>query len=106
MRTKQLAKVEFDILKCIEQNHDSIQEQSSIIEELADKRLIDIATQAMKEKMKINREKGRGGWWRESECSIRTLNNMLKDHIDKGDDMRDIMILSAMIYVRELIDEE
>lgn len=68
----------------------------------ADYRLVYFAGEAMKEKLGIARSRGRGGWWNPEECSIDLLRQMLRDHVEKGD-MRDVMNIAAMIYVRECI---
>jgi hypothetical protein len=68
----------------------------------ADYRLADYAHRAMCEKLAIARSKGRGGWWNPEECSIDYLRELLRKHVEKGD-MRDVMNLAAMVYVRECI---
>ena len=68
----------------------------------ADFRLVDFARQAMQEKLAIARSRGRGGWWNPDECSVNLLRQMLREHVEKGD-MRDVMNIAAMIYVRECI---
>lgn len=60
---------------------------------------IDRFAAAMKEKMAKSREKGRGGW---ADTNVRTadaLNEMLNEHIAKGDPM-DVAILAMMLYMR------
>lgn len=69
----------------------------------ADYRLTNYAQQAMCEKLAIARGKGRGGWWNPEECSIDLLRTLLSEHVEKGD-MRDVMNIAAMIYVRECVD--
>lgn len=69
---------------------------------IADNYLVAIAGKAMAEKLEAARKKGRGGWWRE-DCAVSDLRQMLRDHIKKGD-MRDVMNLAAMIFVREIVD--
>lgn len=69
----------------------------------ADYRLVDYARRAMQEKLAVARDKGRGGWWNPEQCDIDELRRMLREHVEKGD-MRDVMNIAAMIYVRECID--
>lgn len=73
---------------------------SADLERHADGILIRLATLGMEEKLGQARESGRGGWWNGEVCSIEFLRELLTDHIEKGD-MRDVMNLAAMIYVRE-----
>lgn len=68
-------------------------------DEEADNCLVELAQDAMTEKLKIARNKGRGGWW-STECDTGDLLEMLKAHVDKGD-MRDVMNIAAMIYFRQ-----
>lgn len=75
------------------------------IEELADMRLLDLAQRAMRDKLALARMKGRGGWWNEAECSIEHLRSLLREHVEKGD-MRDVMNLAAMVFVREVADAQ
>lgn len=70
---------------------------------VADDRLCQYASMAMKEKLEEKRAEGRGGWWDDSRCSIEVLRKMLAEHVEKGD-MVDVMNLSAMIYARECKD--
>ncbi len=68
-------------------------------DEFMDNELTNSVKKAMEEKLKVARQKGRGGWW-STDCNTKHLREMLKEHIDKGD-MRDVMNLSAMIFYRE-----
>lgn len=70
---------------------------------VADMALVAYASEAMREKLAAAREKGRGGWWDDGECQVEHLKEMLIDHVSKGD-MRDVMNIAAMIYVREIVD--
>jgi len=79
--------------------------EKSYLEETADMRLLDLAQRAMREKLSLARRKGRGGWWNQAECSIDHLKALLSDHVEKGD-MRDVMNLAAMVYLREVADEQ
>ena len=74
-----------------------------IYDELADFQLVGYAANAMREKLALARSRGRGGWWDETECTIEHLRSLLRGHIEKGD-MRDVLNLAAMIYVREIAD--
>lgn len=53
---------------------------------------------AIEAKMRINRQKGRGGWHTQ-ECSAELLRQLLVDHIAKGDPL-DVMIIAGMLYAR------
>lgn len=79
--------------------------ERSYIEETADMRLLDLSQRAMREKLRIARHKGRGGWWNDTECSIDHLRALLREHVEKGD-MRDVMNLAAMVFVREVADAQ
>jgi hypothetical protein len=68
--------------------------------QIADERLCQYAKMAMEEKLEEKRLEGRGGWWNSDECSIDSLRQMLREHIEKGD-MVDVMNFAAMIYARE-----
>jgi len=72
------------------------------LDDAADASLVTYAGLAMISKLKASREKGRSGWWRE-EVTINDLMRMLLDHIRKGD-MRDVMNIAGMIYVRDILD--
>jgi hypothetical protein len=62
---------------------------------------VDAFAQAMKEKMKKSRDKGRGGWQQMDEG---TLTGMLREHIDKGD-MRDVGNFAMMIWNNSQTEE-
>lgn len=66
-------------------------------------RLVRHAANAMQEKLQLARVKGRGGWWNSDECTIEHLRTLLREHVEKGD-MRDVLNLAAMVYVREIAD--
>ena len=74
-----------------------------IYDMIADDKLVRHAADAMQEKLKLARVKGRGGWWNSDECTIDDLRSLLREHVEKGD-MRDVLNLAAMIYVREIAD--
>lgn len=74
-----------------------------IYDMIADERLVRHAAEAMREKLKLARVRGRGGWWNSDECTIDDLRSLLREHIEKGD-MRDVLNLAAMVYVREIAD--
>lgn len=73
--------------------------ESEFVNQFMDDELAKSAMEAMQEKLKIARSKGREGWYREN-CNTDDLKDMLKEHVDKGD-MRDVMNIAAMIYYRE-----
>ena len=70
---------------------------------IADNKLVLHASNAMCEKLRLARVRGRGGWWDNTDCSIEHLRSLLREHVEKGD-MRDVMNLAAMVYVREIAD--
>ena len=70
---------------------------------IADDKLVRHAADAMREKLKLARVRGRGGWWNSDECTIDDLRSLLREHVEKGD-MRDVLNLAAMVYVREIAD--
>lgn len=70
---------------------------------IADDKLVRHAADAMREKLKLARVRGRGGWWNSDECTVDDLRSLLREHIEKGD-MRDVLNLAAMVYVREIAD--
>lgn len=72
-------------------------------DETMDKWLARIAENAMLEKLESSRDKGRGGWWDEKQCSVDDLKHLLLEHVEKGD-MVDVMNIAAMIYARECAD--
>ncbi|MBZ4187176.1 hypothetical protein K7B09_12680 [Thermomonas sp. RSS23] len=74
-----------------------------VYDELADDRLVQHAANAMREKLALARSRGRGGWWDNTDCTIEHLRSLLRDHVEKGD-MRDVLNLAAMVYVREIAD--
>lgn len=53
----------------------------------------------MKEKMAKSRAKGRGGWDDTAQCSIGSLQQMLMDHISKGDPV-DVGNFAMMLHQR------
>jgi hypothetical protein len=54
----------------------------------------------MMDKLEKARDKGRGGW---HSASIEYLEELLLDHISKGD-MRDVANIAMFIYYRKLMD--
>ena len=76
-----------------------------VLERYADRKLVRMADNAMEEKLAAAREKGRGGWWDQEVCSVEYLRELLQHHMAKGD-MRDVVNLAAMIYIREIVDSE
>lgn len=55
---------------------------------------VDRFAAAMKEKLKLAREKGRGGW---EQCSQAVLSGMLREHVEKGDP-RDVANFCMMLW--------
>ncbi len=54
---------------------------------------------AMKEKLGLAREKGRGGWDDPTECSNDDLSRMLREHVEKGDPV-DVANFCAFLVAR------
>jgi hypothetical protein len=99
MELRKIIKADFDAFRANEN-----QSPSPVSNDMrADCRLVGYATGAMNEKLRIYRSKGRGGWWKQKECSLDFLRELLTDHVQKGD-MVDVMNIAAMIFVREIID--
>jgi hypothetical protein len=67
-------------------------------DETADALMVDIAAQAMRDKLAKKRADGRGGW-HTSTADDGALRRMLVEHCAKGDPV-DVMNLAAMLYVR------
>lgn len=76
-----------------------------ICEDHADRELIAYTTRAMRLKLASAREKGRSGWWREDECTVEHLQNLLEKAQASGD-MISVINYAAMIHVRVLADQE
>ncbi len=98
MKTHEFIKQDMDFLRAL-----AVGTDRDIIEALADDRLTIYARMAMKDKLKISRSKGRGGWWCVDECDVAYLREFLRQQIHKGD-MVDVMNVAAMIYARECAD--
>ncbi len=60
---------------------------------------IDAFAEALKAKMKASRDKGRSGWGNKLDCPDGVLQQMLVDHLGKGDPI-DIGVFAMMIYAR------
>lgn len=73
------------------------------MDEAMDELLVQEAARLMRNKLAAARLKGRGGWWNPSACTIRGLQRMLEEHVDKGDPV-DIMNIAAMIAFRQITD--
>lgn len=69
----------------------------------ADQQLLIAAKCSMSEKLGIYREKGFGGWWDKSTCSIKYLYS-LRDKALKDNDHVSVMNYSAMIAMRESVE--
>jgi len=53
----------------------------------------------MSKKMAKKRKEGKYGWWNSDLCSIVTLQQLLKEHVEK-EDWLDVAIFAMMIYMR------
>ncbi|AEA65723.1 hypothetical protein KDW40_19180 [Burkholderia cenocepacia] len=67
--------------------------------EHADDIAVDQFAAAMREKMKRSREKGRGGWADKTLCSEKSLSQMLREHVEKGDPV-DVANFCMMLHHR------
>jgi hypothetical protein len=75
-----------------------------ICEDKADHELVTYTTRAMRLKLASARVKGRQGWWREDECSIDQLKNLLDLALAESD-MISVINYAAMIHARRLVDK-
>lgn len=64
-----------------------------------DDRAVDRFATAMKTKLAIKRDEGRGGWQDKEQCSAAYLSQMLREHVDKGDPI-DVANLAMMLHQR------
>lgn len=80
------------------------QQQEFICEDKADHELVTYTTKAMRLKLATARERGRKGWWREGQCSIDQLQNLL-DLALADNDMVSVINYAAMIHARRLVDK-
>lgn len=60
---------------------------------------VDQFAQALKDKMRKSREKGRSGWDDKQQCPDGTLQRMLVEHIEKGDPL-DVGAFAMMLFIR------
>jgi hypothetical protein len=89
-------------LKALRTN--KIQRERFICEDKADHELVNYTTKAMRCKLGEARAKGRQGWWRQDECSIDQLQNLL-DLALADADMISVINYAAMIHARRLTDQ-
>lgn len=73
-------------------------------EDRADRELVSYTQKTMRDDLAKARSKGRSGWWRQDQCSIERLEELLREAIAK-DNMPNIVIYAAMIEVRRITDE-
>lgn len=64
-----------------------------------DNTAVDQFAQAMKDKLAIARDKGRGGWMIPEECTQEHLANLLVEHLSKGDPV-DVANFCMMLHHR------
>lgn len=64
-----------------------------------DNAAVDRFAAAMKGKLAVAREKGRGGWHDKADCSQEALSSMLRAHVEKGDP-RDVANFCMMLHQR------
>lgn len=60
---------------------------------------VDKFAQALKNKLRLSREKGRSGWDDKQKCPDGTLQRMLVEHIEKGDPL-DVGAFAMMLFIR------
>lgn len=60
---------------------------------------VDQFAQALKDKMRKSREKGRSGWDDKQQCPNGRLQQMLIDHLGKGDPL-DVGAFAMMLFIR------
>lgn len=81
-------------------NHD----ERWLQEERADRELVSYTQKVMRDSLAAAAEKGRSGWWREDECTVQHLENLLQKAIDDRD-YPSVINYAAMLEVRRLTDE-
>ncbi len=86
IRAKQAAKPKHSPLPEVPQNH---------LDDVA----VDRFASAMKAKMKLSRDKGRGGWDDPAQCKITYLSSLLHEHVAKGDPV-DVANFCMMLHQR------
>lgn len=69
-------------------------------DEIMTKRLCSIAYSVMSDKLEKGHRNGKGGWWNSSQCSIESLQILLRENLERGD-IVDVMIMAGMIYARQ-----
>ena len=74
-------------------------------EKQLDNQLVSIISTLMVERLTEKRTEGKNGWWDANRCSTQYLRELLHVNI-KRDDLLDIIILSAMVYVRERLENK
>jgi hypothetical protein len=60
---------------------------------------VDRFSEAMKSKLALKRDEGRGGWDSKDECSADFLSDLLRDHVEKGDPV-DVANFCMMLHQR------
>jgi hypothetical protein len=60
---------------------------------------VDLFAAAMKEKLAKARSKGRGGWDDPEQCTVDSLSQFLRSHVDKGDPV-DVANFCMMLHHR------
>lgn len=73
-------------------------------EDRADRELVSYTQKTMRDDLAKARSKGRSGWWREDQCTIEHLQDLLQEAI-QNDDMPNVIVYAAMIEVRRITDE-
>lgn len=73
-------------------------------EDRADRELVALTQKQMRESLAKAREKGKGGWWNPSECSIGELQDLLHKAVLDGE-MLSVINYAAMINARQIADQ-
>lgn len=72
-------------------------------ERLVDDRALRHFAVAMSTKLDKKRQEGRSGWHDPAQCTIESLRELLRSHVEKGD-MVDIANFAMMIWHRERVE--
>lgn len=74
--------------------------QPPVVEQHTDDAAVNRFAEAMKAKLVVARDKGRGGWDDPAQCTVEYLAKLLVDHIAKGDPI-DVANFAMMLHQRQ-----
>lgn len=74
--------------------------QPPVVEQHTDDAAVNRFAEAMKAKLAVARDKGRGGWDDPAQCTVEYLAKLLVDHIAKGDPI-DVANFAMMLHQRQ-----